>query len=95
MKLASNDIYMGAIPWVLMQLILVGVVIAFPQSVTVFLEKEKLLDPETATRMLQEMGSEAKRGAPGSASAPGTAAPTPAEDDPMEAVRRAIGQGKK
>ena len=40
----SNDIYLGAIPWVGMQMILVGVVIFFPQTVTVFLDKEVVID---------------------------------------------------
>jgi tripartite ATP-independent transporter DctM subunit len=40
----SNDIYLGAIPWVLMQIILVVVVIFVPQSVTMFLDKEVVVD---------------------------------------------------
>ncbi|MDQ6881954.1 MAG: TRAP transporter large permease subunit, partial [Pseudomonadota bacterium] len=40
----SNDIYLGAIPWVLMQLILVVIVIFVPQTVTVFLDKEEKID---------------------------------------------------
>ena len=40
----SNDIYMGAIPWVAMQVILVGIVIFVPQSVTMFLDKEVVVD---------------------------------------------------
>ena len=40
----SNDIYMGAIPWVIMQVILVFVVIFVPQSVTMFLDKEIEVD---------------------------------------------------
>jgi tripartite ATP-independent transporter DctM subunit len=40
----SNDIYLGSIPWVIMQLILVAVVIFVPQSVTVFLDKEIVVD---------------------------------------------------
>ena len=55
-KVESSDIYMGAIPWVLMQLILVGVVIFFPASVTMFLDKEKAVDLNKASQMLQEMG---------------------------------------
>jgi TRAP-type mannitol/chloroaromatic compound transport system permease large subunit len=43
-RIKSNDIYMGAIPWVLMQLILVVIVIFFPQTVTVFLDKEVVVD---------------------------------------------------
>jgi hypothetical protein len=40
----SNDIYLGAIPWVIMQLLLVVVVIFVPQSVTFFLDKEQKVD---------------------------------------------------
>jgi tripartite ATP-independent transporter DctM subunit len=40
----SNDIYLGAIPWVIMQVILVFVVIFVPQSVTMFLDKEVVVD---------------------------------------------------
>ena len=40
----SNDIYLGAIPWVGMQMILVAIVIFFPQTVTVFLDKEVKID---------------------------------------------------
>ena len=40
----SSDIYLGAIPWVLMQLILVAIVIFVPQTVTVFLDKEVVVD---------------------------------------------------
>ena len=40
----SNDIYLGAIPWVLMQLILVAIVIFVPQTVTVFLDKPAVID---------------------------------------------------
>jgi len=42
----SNDIYMGAIPWVLMQLILVAIVIFVPQTVTMFLPKEETIDTD-------------------------------------------------
>jgi TRAP-type mannitol/chloroaromatic compound transport system permease large subunit len=40
----SNDIYMGAIPWVIMQLILVVIVIFVPETVTMFLDKEEKVD---------------------------------------------------
>ncbi|AWI53707.1 C4-dicarboxylate ABC transporter [Aquabacterium olei] len=38
--IASRDIYLGAIPWVVMQLMLVAVVIFWPQSVTYWLDKD-------------------------------------------------------
>jgi tripartite ATP-independent transporter DctM subunit len=43
-KVESKDIYLGAIPWVVMQLLLVVIVIFFPQTVTVFLDKEEKID---------------------------------------------------
>ena len=41
----SSDIYWGAIPWVVLQLILVGILIAFPQLVTAFLDAPIVVDP--------------------------------------------------
>ena len=40
----SSDIYLGAIPWVVMQLILVAIVIFVPQTVTIFLDKPVVVD---------------------------------------------------
>ncbi len=42
----SKDIYLGAIPWVLMQLILVAVVIFWPGSVTYWLGKEQVVNTD-------------------------------------------------
>jgi tripartite ATP-independent transporter DctM subunit len=38
-QVKTRDIYLGAIPWLVLQLILVGFLIAFPQLVTFFLAK--------------------------------------------------------
>ncbi|MBL0727033.1 TRAP transporter large permease subunit [Piscinibacter sp. HJYY11] len=43
-KVLSSDIYLGSIPWVILQLLLVVIVIFFPQTVTVFLDKEQKID---------------------------------------------------
>ena len=43
-KVQSRDIYLGAIPWVLLQLVLVVIVIFVPQTVTMFLDKEQKVD---------------------------------------------------
>jgi tripartite ATP-independent transporter DctM subunit len=45
-KVESRDIYLGAVPWVLMQLVLVAIVIFFPQTVTVFLDKAVVVDTD-------------------------------------------------
>lgn len=116
-RVESSDIYMGSIPWVAMQLILVAIVIFFPVTVTAFLDKAQAVDLDKATEMLQgidagqsdrqadqqdlrelfglppqaasDAASDAASGAASEApSAPSSA--TPAGEDPMEAVRRAL-----
>jgi tripartite ATP-independent transporter DctM subunit len=44
-EVKSSDIYWGSIPWVLLQLIMVVIVIALPQSVTYFLDAPSTVDP--------------------------------------------------
>jgi tripartite ATP-independent transporter DctM subunit len=100
-KVESTDIYMGAIPWVAMQLILVAIVIFVPQTVTVFLDKEQAVDLNKATEMLQQIGqppAEAEPGAsdpaavdPGATLTPGDGASEPAaEEDPMKALQEQL-----
>ncbi|MBL8287685.1 MAG: TRAP transporter large permease subunit, partial [Rubrivivax sp.] len=43
-KVESKDIYLGSIPFIVLQLLLVAVVIAFPQSVTALLDKPVAVD---------------------------------------------------
>ena len=43
----TSDIYMGALPWVCMQLVLVAIVIFWPQSVTYWLDKGPKVDPNS------------------------------------------------
>ena len=62
-KVLSRDIYLGSIPWVILQLMLVVIVIFVPQTVTVFMDKKEVVDiskviidapPETTEEMQQE-----------------------------------------
>jgi GntP family gluconate:H+ symporter len=46
-EVKSSDIYWGAIPWVLLQLILVAIVIFWPESVTYWLDRGTGVDPST------------------------------------------------
>jgi tripartite ATP-independent transporter DctM subunit len=46
-KVKTSDIYLGAIPWLVLQLILVGALIAFPELVTFFLKKAPVVDLNT------------------------------------------------
>ena len=106
-KVESKDIYLGAIPWVVMQLVLVAIVIFVPQTVTMFLDKEKALDLNKASEAIEQMGGGRTKtpdpsldpalGLPspsGSASAAAGASSSTDSDDPMEAVKRALEQDK-
>jgi tripartite ATP-independent transporter DctM subunit len=97
-KVLSRDIYLGAIPWVVMQLVLVGVVIAFPQTVTAFLDPKVNVDPETATELLRSMSGDAAASGAASAADPAASAPPAAgadDDDPMKAIERALQEDQR
>lgn len=56
----SRDIYLGAIPWVAMQLILVAVVIFWPGSVTYWLDKEQQVNTDDVKidMMIEDTGND-------------------------------------
>ena len=58
-KVKTRDIYMGAIPWLVLQLILVGILIAFPELVTFFLDRAPEVDLDTVQIVLPPTGGEA------------------------------------
>jgi len=61
----SNDIYLGSIPWVIMQLLLVVIVIFVPQTVTAFLDKEIKVDiDKVVIEMPQDSTPELDNAAP-------------------------------
>jgi hypothetical protein len=53
-KIESKDIYLGSIPWVILQLVLVVIVIFVPQSVMMFLDKAPKVDLDQVTIELPE-----------------------------------------
>jgi TRAP-type mannitol/chloroaromatic compound transport system permease large subunit len=63
-EVRSSQIYWGAIPWVLLQLIMVGIVIAFPQLVTAFLDKGPTLDPSKVKIEIQQQEEPAEEAPP-------------------------------
>ena len=46
-EVLTKDIYLGAIPWLVLQIILVGIVILWPESVTYWLDSGTSVDPST------------------------------------------------
>jgi tripartite ATP-independent transporter DctM subunit len=105
----SKDIYLGAIPWVLMQLVLVAVVIVWPGSVTYWLDKEKVINTDDVKIdvKIEDTGSPADvpaMPAPAAASEPASGvdgavplpvpAPDESEADPTQAVKDALSKGR-
>ena len=87
----SSDIYMGSIPWVIMQLILVAVVIFVPQTVTAFLDKPVTVDINTVTIDAPENVEYGNDSNDANANMP---SPPPAEEeDPMKALQEATKKG--
>jgi len=51
----SRDIYLGSIPWIVLQLLLVALMIAFPEMVTYWLDKPPVIDPAAIERQFQSL----------------------------------------
>jgi hypothetical protein len=51
----SSDIYLGAIPWVVLQVILVAILIAWPQTVTFLLDKPPTVDPSKIEQQMRNL----------------------------------------
>ncbi len=80
----SNDIYLGAIPWVIMQLLLVTIVIFVPQTVTVFLDKPEIIDLDKVK--IEIPVDESATPPAGGASDPLMPAPESSSDDEQKRV---------
>jgi TRAP-type mannitol/chloroaromatic compound transport system permease large subunit len=78
-RITTGQIYMGAIPFVIIQLIMVGLVIMFPQMVMVYKSGESTVDPSKIEINIQQQESSPAGGAdpygnlpaPGSSDKPG------------------------
>jgi len=109
-KVTTGQIYWGAVPFVLIQVVMVGLIIAFPGLVSGGLAKKADFDitnikldveksdygkPELDGSKLFGPAKQAS-GADASGGAPAVAPPPSSEaEDPMEAVKRALEQDKK
>jgi len=104
-RVTTGQIYWGAVPFVLIQILMVGLIIAFPKLVSSGLGKEPTVDVDKAFQQMQIQNREPARdagpmfGAPPASSAgvaPGssTSAPAsgeaPAQNSDDEAMKRLL-----
>ena len=102
-SIKTTQIYWGAVPFVIIQIIMVGIIIAFPQLVTMGLDKQQEVDTDTIEIVVPE--GEAPEDSPVQFDAPqegegkpagdGAEVPPPAEDDAAKALEKALQQDKK
>ncbi len=79
----STDIYMGALPWVGLQLLLVGILIFFPEIVTGMLDKPVEGDASSIQIQIEEPAPAGPATDPGAAfGSPGSSGSAPAADAP-------------
>ncbi len=91
----TMQIYWGAVPFVIIQIIMVGLIIAFPGIVSSGLDKEEKIDLDKVTLEAQ---AEAPRSAASDPSMGELAAPggdeKPTDDDPMKAMQDTMDKDK-
>jgi hypothetical protein len=54
-EVKTSDIYWGSFPWIALQLVLVGVLIFWPESVTYWIVDQPALDPAALERALEDI----------------------------------------
>ncbi|HSB25954.1 MAG TPA: TRAP transporter large permease subunit [Burkholderiaceae bacterium] len=91
-KVTTGQIYWGAVPFVLIQVLMVGLIIAFPNLVSGGLVKKEIDYSKVRIEAAPEKYSEEPASAVGGAA---SGAQPSAEEDPMEAVRRALQQDQQ
>ena len=54
-EVKSRDIYLGSIPWIILQIILVAMMIVWPGMVSYWLEKPASISPGAAMQQLNDL----------------------------------------
>jgi hypothetical protein len=90
-KVTTGQIYWGAVPFVIIQIVMVGLIIAFPGIVSRDTAGANAGNLDQLQQQIDsERGGQAEKPAP---EFPAASAPA-AEEDPMEAIRRANEEDK-
>ena len=87
-SIPSKDIYLGAIPWLGLQLLLVGILIFFPQIVTGFLDKPQAVDLQSIEIRLDDSEAAVGDGSVSPADTKEKGASSAPSDDPADYFKR-------
>jgi GntP family gluconate:H+ symporter len=80
-KVTTGQIYWGAVPFVIIQIIMVGLIIAFPKLVSSGLGKEPTVDVDKAFQQMQTAPRQSTGGDPAPAPGSGASGAQPAAPD--------------
>jgi TRAP-type mannitol/chloroaromatic compound transport system permease large subunit len=93
-KVTIEQIYWGSVPFVIIQVLMVGLIIAFPGLVSSGLTKEATIDADKVFQQMQNDAKEPKAEPKQDPSAPDAGAAAPAaddsKDDPMKGLMESI-----
>lgn len=91
-KVTIEQIYWGAVPFVVIQVIMVALIIAFPGLVSSGLNKDKVIDADKAFQEMQASprASKAYVSAQGASDAAGSAPAAEEKEDPMKALMESL-----
>ncbi len=98
----TTQIYWGAVPFVIIQIIMVGLIIAFPNLVSGGLDKKEAVDMQQVERELEAnlpppevQTPEADPADPAASAADGAGSAPAADDDPLKALQDSMSSEKK
>lgn len=99
--ITTMQIYWGAVPFVLIQLVMVGLIITFPGIVSGGLDKKEVYDLDKIRTQMessmpeQEQFQDPTAGMEGAANSAPTPEPMPADDDPLKSLQDSMAGDKK
>lgn len=98
----TTQIYWGAVPFVIIQIIMVGLIIAFPNLVSGGLDKQEAVDMQQVERELEAnmpppevAAPEVENPDPAASAAEGSSSTPAADDDPLKALQDSMSSEKK
>jgi GntP family gluconate:H+ symporter len=98
----TTQIYWGAVPFVIIQIIMVGLIIAFPNLVSGGLDKKEAVDMQQIERELEAnmpppevLAPEIEGSDPAASAADGAGSAPAADDDPLKALQDSMSSEKK